>query len=230
MSESPPPGPGGAPGPATGSGEGSGQASDQASDQERTRIRRPAPPPPATGSTRPRPDRARPAHVPPPQWQPPDTPTPSGQEGSTPPDTAPRRSASGAPAPSQRLLYVAVSALVLSIAAAVIAVVFFSGDGGVPVSDLDRGACLTSKQLSGDPRSVDDLAVVKCDTTHQAQVAAVGDLDADQSAQDACVQALVDAGTSVAALSGEGREVRPLATDDQVACLVVGETDQSVLG
>lgn len=213
-------------------------------DDERTRIRRPQQPPqspqspqqqpaPPTGRTRPRPDRGDRPVATPPQWRPPDAPTPAGSgpsgQGPGSSDTKPRPARPATSGPSQRLLYVAVSALVVSLAAAVIAVVFFSGDDGVPVSDLDRGACLVSDQLDGDVRTVDDLAVVRCDQTHQAQVAAVGDLGADQSAEDACVQALVDAGTSVAALSGDGRQVRPLATTDRVACLVVGEADASLL-
>jgi len=145
-----------------------------------------------------------------PQWQPP--------EGSQVPQAPP------APAPKKRgLLYAGFGALVLVLLVAAAGLFFFTGSQGMTVSDLSRGDCLTSPSLADGTSDVKDVKVVSCADSHDAQVVATSDLDDSTAASDACVQAITDMATSIAALSVDGHEVKPLSADKSVACLVVGK-------
>jgi len=145
-----------------------------------------------------------------PQWQPPQGALP--QQPQTP--AAPKK---------RGLLYAGLGALVLVLLVAAAGLFFFTGKQGVTVADLSRGDCLASPALADGSSDVKDVKVVSCDDSHDAQVVATGELDGSTEAADACVQQITDVATSVAALSVDGHEVKPLSSDDSVACLVVGK-------
>ena len=121
------------------------------------------------------------------------------------------------------LLFVGVGVVVLALLAGAVVLYFSTGESAAEVADLGRGDCVQSAAIADGSADVADLKVVSCDEAHDAEVVAAGSIADSEEPTDACLQAITDEGTSVAALSVEGREVKPLSSGDDVACLVVGD-------
>jgi hypothetical protein len=172
-------------------------------DPDATRIR-------ATGSPQPQPEQ-------PPQWQQPHPgPLPDQRWTGQPGTPQPRRGI------GRTLLFVAFGVVVVGLLASALVLFLFTGDDSVRVADLGRGDCLKGSAIADGSGDLKDFEVVACDQSHDAEVVASAELDGSESPSDACLQAISDAGTSVAALAIDDREVRPLSAGDRVACLVVG--------
>ena len=140
--------------------------------------------------------------------------------GPLPPDAPAARARIGR---GRILLFVGVAVVVLGLLAGAVVLFLSTGDRAAEVADLGRGDCVQSAAIADGSADVADLEVVSCDTAHDAEVVATGTVADSEEPTDACLQAITDEGTSVAALSVEDREVRPLSSGDDVACLVVGD-------
>ena len=147
-------------------------------------------------------------------------PTPYTSYGPLPPDPPAARAKPGR---GRILLFVGVGVVVLGLLAGAVVLFLSTGDSSAQVADLGRGDCVQSAAIADGSADVADLEVVSCDKAHDAEVVATGSVADSEEPTDACLQAITDEGTSVAALSVEDREVRPLSSGDDVACLVVGD-------
>ena len=148
------------------------------------------------------------------------SPTPYTSYGPLPPEPPAGRTKSGR---GRILLFVGIGVVVLGLLAGAVVLFLSTGDSAAQVADLGRGDCVQSAAIADGSADVADLEVVSCDKAHDAEVVATRSVADSEEPTDACLQAITDEGTSVAALSVEGREVRPLSSGDDVACLVVGD-------
>ena len=178
-------------------------------DPDATRIR-PATAPGAGGQP----------HPPYPPQPPQPQPTPYTSYGPLPPDPPAERAKSGR---GRIVLFVGVVVVVLGLLAGAVVLFLSTGDSAAEVTDLGRGDCVQSAAIADRSADVADLEVVSCDKAHDAEVVATTSVADSEEPTDACLQAITDEETSVAALSVEDREVRPLSAGDDVACLVVGD-------
>ena len=153
-----------------------------------------------------------------PGGQPRPSPYVPGPPPAAPQPATPRKSGHG-----RTLLFVGIGVVALGLLAGAVVVFLSTGDGGPDVAGLGRGDCVRSTAIADRSADITSLVVVSCDEAHDAQVVATGSAGDSGEPAEACLQAITDEGTSIAALSVEGREVRPLSSGDDVACLVVAD-------
>lgn len=157
---------------------------------------------------------------PPPGWQhpPPDHPVWQGHR-------APQQSAAGwQPQPPRKsrtglIVGIVMAVLLLGGGAVTAGVLFLTGDDPdvLAVSELEEGMCLSSSDLAGSSRQVDDLKETDCSGAHDAEVFAVLEAQDGESLGEAGMRCAAELGDDFDALSEESVEVRPLAARSELA-------------